>query len=63
MSFSFLGLYPRRRLNLKCCLDRLLIELESKLLKGGYRRDYVGEYYRGCGCKGDTRSLDYSLCG
>ena len=26
-------------------------------LKGGYIRDYIGDYYRDI--KGDTRSLDY----
>ena len=30
-------------------------QLYSKLLKGRYVGDYIGEYYRGC-----TRSLDYS---
>ena len=33
-------------------------ELSSKLLKGGYIRDYTGGYYGVI--KGDTRSSDYS---
>ena len=35
-------------------------ELYSKLLRGGYIRDYIGECYRVI--KGDTRGLDYSSC-
>ena len=34
-----------------------LYELESKLLKGGYKGTYIGDYYRGL-FGGDTRSLD-----
>ena len=33
-------------------------ELLSKLLKGGYKGAYIGDYYRGY--SGDTRSLDSS---
>ena len=40
------------------CSDYIYISIESKLLKGGYIRDYVREYCRLF--KGDTRSLDYS---
>ena len=29
-------------------------------LKGGYIRDYIGDYYRDI--KGDTRSLDHGPC-
>ena len=34
-------------------------EPESKLLKRGYMRDYVGEHYILGVIKGDTRSLDH----
>ena len=33
-------------------------ELQSELRKGGYIKDYMGDYCRGY--LGDTRSLDYS---
>ena len=35
----------------------------SKLLKGGYYRDYIGELLWGLISKGDTRSSDYSSYG
>ena len=38
-----------------CCTP---YRLWSKLLKGGYIKDDIGEYYRVL--KGETRSLDYS---
>ena len=42
------------------CWGRLkLYELQSKLLQGGYVRDFIGDYYRYF--KGDTRCLDHGL--
>ena len=40
--------------------DIRLWGLESKLLKRGFTKDYIGEYCRVK--KGDTRSLDYRSC-
>ena len=34
-------------------------EVSSKLLKGAYMGEYIGDYYRVY--KGDAKSLDYSL--
>ena len=49
----FLFIYKRGLFGASC-------EPESKLLRGDYIRNYIGDYYRGM--KGDTRSLDYSSC-
>ena len=31
-------------------------------LMGGFIREYIGDYYGGCYCKGDTRSLENGAC-